>query len=181
MADLISKVDVYCLKIPRDTPYLGPLEEGNAPNEKGYFIRPGNRSVYSIHDHSVLVKVTTQSGVVGWGEGWGIVAPQIAATILEELAAPFVIGRDPHDVVAIFEDLYDAMRVRGFYGGFYVDALAALDIAIWDARGKVAGLPICQLLGSARHMTHARIRIRSTKVDKRGACNTRQRVDRQRL
>jgi L-alanine-DL-glutamate epimerase-like enolase superfamily enzyme len=153
MADLIERVEVFCIKIPRDTPYLGPLEEGNKPNDKGHFIRPGNRSVYSIHDHSVLVKVTTQSGIVGWGEGWGIVAPQIAATILEELAAPFVIGRDPHDVVAIFEDLYDAMRVRGFYGGFYIDALAALDIAIWDARGKIAELPICKLLGSARHMT----------------------------
>lgn len=153
MPDLIEHVDVFCLRIPRDTPYLGPLEEGNVPNAQGYFIRPGNRSVYSIYDHSVLVKVTTRNGVVGWGECWGVVAPQTAATILNDLVAPFVIGRDLHDVVAIFEDMYDAMRVRGFYGGFYVDALAALDIAIWDARGKIAELPICKLLGSARQMT----------------------------
>lgn len=151
MSERIARVDVYCLKIPRDVPYLGPLEEGNVPTSKGTFIRPGNRSVYSINDHSVLVKITSQRGAVGWGECWGIVAPQVAATVIEELAGPFVIGRDPHDVVGIYEDLYDAMRVRGFYGGFYVDALAALDIAIWDLRGKVANLPIYSLLGSARH------------------------------
>jgi galactonate dehydratase len=63
---------------------------------------------------------------------------------------PLVQGRDPHDVVAISEDIYNAMRVRGFFGGFYVDALAGLDIALWDLRGKLTGLPICKLLGAQR-------------------------------
>jgi len=43
------------------------------------------------------------------------------------------------------------MRVRGFFGGFYVDALAGLDIALWDLRGKLTGLPISKLLGGQRH------------------------------
>lgn len=153
MADRIRDIEVFPLRIPREMPYLGPLETGITPNEKGYFVRPRNRTVYSVHDHSLLVKVTTDSGMIGWGEGFGVVAPQVAATILNELIIPLVRGRDPHDVVAIYEDLYDALRVRGFFGGFYLDAIAGLDIALWDLRGKLLGLPIYKLLGGLRHET----------------------------
>jgi galactonate dehydratase len=149
--DRISALDVFALRIPRDTPYLGPLEPGITVSPYGYFVRPGNQTVYSIDDHSVLVKLTTEQGKVGWGESFGVVAPKVAKTIMEELMTPHLIGRDPHDGLAIVEDIYNAMRVRGFFGGFYVDALAGIDIALWDLRGKLAGLPICKLLGARRH------------------------------
>ena len=77
MSDAIKEIEVFPLAIPRDTPYLGPLEPGIIPNEKGYFIRPGNKSIYSINDHSILVKVTTESGAVGWGESYSIMDPII--------------------------------------------------------------------------------------------------------
>ena len=151
MTDRIATIEVFPLQIPRDTPYLGPLEAGVQPSERGYFIRPGNQTVYSIHDHSVLIKLTTQAGLVGWGESFGVVSPETVTTIIQNLLVPLVQGRDPHDVVAISEDIYNAMRVRGFFGGFYVDALAGLDIALWDLRGKLTGLPISKLLGGQRH------------------------------
>lgn len=146
----IRDITVFPIRIPRDTPYLGPLEKGVVANERGYVIRPGNRSIYSIHDQSVLVRVTASSGDVGWGECVGFVGPQVAAAIFREILIPLVIGRDPDDVIAIYEDLYDAMRVRGFFGGFYHDAIAALDIALWDLRGKLLGLPVSKLLGAQR-------------------------------
>ena len=151
MLDRIASIETFPLSIPREVPYLGPLEAGVERNDKGYFVRPGNKAVYSVSDHSLLLRVTTQSGTCGWGECVAVVAPEVPATIIDELIGPLVIGRDPHDVVAIYEDLYDAMRVRGFFGGFYHDALAALDIALWDLHGKLCGLPICQLLGAQRH------------------------------
>jgi len=151
MLDRIATVELFPLQIPRDTPYLGPLENGIQVSEQGYFIRPGNQTIYSIHDHSLLVKLTTERGVVGWGESFGVIAPQAVALISRDLLTPLVRGRDPHDVVAIHEDIYNAMRVRGFFGGFYVDALAGLDMALWDVRGKLTGLPICKLLGARRH------------------------------
>lgn len=150
MSNKVKNIEVFPLSIPRDVPYLGPLEDGNKPNEKGYFIRPGNKSIYSINDHSVLVKITTESEVYGWGECVTVVASSVAATIIKELLAPMVIGQDPHDVVKIYEDLYNAMRVRGFFGGFYHDAIAAIDIALWDLRGKLLNLPVCKVLGSRR-------------------------------
>ena len=147
----IASIEVFPLTIPRDTPYLGPLAGATTDaSNKGLFVRPGNRTVYSIHDHSVLVKVTDDAGNFGWGECAAVVAPLVHTTILRELVAPLVLGRDPHAAVAIYDDLYDAMRVRGYFGGFYHDALAAIDIALWDLRGKLTGLPICQLLGATR-------------------------------
>ena len=62
-----------------------------------------------------------------------------------------LIGKDPHDVLMIYEDLYDAMRVRGFFGGFYHDALAGIDIALWDLKGKLLKQPVAALLGAKRY------------------------------
>ena len=77
-------------------------------------------------------------------------APEVAGTIITELIGPLLIGRSVHDVLKIYEDLYNAMRVRGFFGGFYHDAIAAVDIALWDLHGKLLGLPIYKILGSSR-------------------------------
>ena len=78
-------------------------------------------------------------------------APGAAKAIIEDLLADFVVGRDPFDAAVIHEDLYDLMRVRGYTGGFYLDALAAVDIALWDLAGQQAGLPVAKLLGGRRH------------------------------
>lgn len=150
MSDSISSVELYPLRIPRDMPYLGPLEEGNRPNAKGYIVRPGNRTVYPVHDQTLLVKVVSEDGAVGWGECFGVVAPQVAQTILQELLIPFVVGRSPHDVERIYEDLYDLQRVRGHFGGYALDAIAGLDTALWDLRGKLVGQPVWRLLGGLR-------------------------------
>ncbi len=151
--DAITSVETFIVSIPRDVPYLGPLKEGESINAKGYLIRKGNRSIYPSTDMSVLVKVTGESGRVGWGETYGIVAPQAVKAIIDEVLGPAIIGRDPADPVVIHEDLYDLMRVRGFFGGYYVDSLAGVDIAVWDLFGKGVGLPLSALLGGKRHVT----------------------------
>jgi L-alanine-DL-glutamate epimerase-like enolase superfamily enzyme len=151
LLDSITKIETFIVRIPRDVPYLGPLREGEFINEKGYLIRRGNRSIYPASDMSVLVKVTGESGVVGWGETYGIAAPEAVVAIIDNLLAPVIIGRRPSDVTVIHEDLYDLMRVRGFFGGYFVDALAGIDIALWDLFGKKAGLSVARLLGGRRH------------------------------
>jgi L-alanine-DL-glutamate epimerase-like enolase superfamily enzyme len=150
MTDVVERVEAFALAIPRDAPYLGPLGANEGANQRGYFVREGNRTVYSLQDHSVLVRITTRDGAVGWGECLCPVAPTVVREVITDLAGPFVIGRDPHDAGAIAEDLYDLMRVRGYFGGFYLDALAAIDIALWDLRGKLTGLSVAKLLGSQR-------------------------------
>ena len=149
--DAIAKVETFIVSIPRDVPYLGPLKEGESINARGYLIRKGNRSIYPSTDMSVLVKVTGESGKVGWGETYGIVAPQAVKAIVDDVLGPAILGRDPADPVVIHEDLYDLMRVRGFFGGYYVDSLAGVDIAVWDLFAKGVGRPLAQLLGGRRH------------------------------
>ena len=146
----ITAVTPYFLEIERDVPYLGALRAGEVVNESGYFVRAGNRTVYPRSDRSVLLRIETSAGVTGWGETYGIVTPRAAMEIVSDLFTPFLIGRDPRDVSAIYDDLYDLMRVRGASGGLYHDALAAVDIALWDICGKLAGLPISRLLGGQR-------------------------------
>ena len=149
--DAIARIETFIVRIPREVPYLGPLKEGEFVNEKGYLVRHGNRSIYPAHDQSVFVRVTGESGAVGWGETYGIAAPEAVTAIVDNLLAPVVLGRDPSDAAVIHEDLYDLMRVRGFFGGYYLDALAGLDIACWDLFGRRAGLSLSQLLGGRRH------------------------------
>ncbi|MCY7306673.1 MAG: mandelate racemase/muconate lactonizing enzyme family protein [Rhodoferax sp.] len=146
----VRSVESFIISIPRETPYLGPLAPGERINERGYLIRHGNRSIYPNSDMSVLVKVTADDGTVGWGETYGIVAPNAVTSIIDDVLGPVIVGRDPRDVVVIQEDLYDLMRVRGFFGGYYVDSIAGVDIALWDLFGKLLGQPVVKLLGGQR-------------------------------
>ncbi|MGI9506545.1 MAG: mandelate racemase/muconate lactonizing enzyme family protein [Geminicoccaceae bacterium] len=149
MSDAVARVEAFALTIPREQPYLGAPRDGEMPNAKGYFVRKGNRTVYPTFDRSALVRIETEDGVIGWGETYGLVAPGAVGAIIGDLLADFVIGRDPSEPPAIYDDLYDLMRVRGYTGGFYVDALAAIDIALWDVAGRRTGTSVAALLGGA--------------------------------
>lgn len=145
---VVSKVETFILTVPRTTPYLGPLGAGERVNARGYLVRRGNGTLYPTVDRSVLVRVTTADGAVGWGETYGICAPRATCEIINDLLAPELVGRDPQDVETIWDDLYGLMRVRGCGSGFHTDALAALDIALWDLRARAAGQPLWALLGT---------------------------------
>ncbi|HSW15627.1 MAG TPA: mandelate racemase/muconate lactonizing enzyme family protein [Ramlibacter sp.] len=150
VAPLITQVESFIISLPREQPYLGPLGPGEQVNERGYIVRRGNRTVYPSTDMSVLLKVTADDGTVGWGETYGIVAPEAVAAIVDDVLGPLLRGRDPRDAMVIQEDLYDLMRVRGHFGGYFTDAIAGLDIAIWDLFGKLVGQPVVKLLGGQR-------------------------------
>ena len=152
MAAPVRTLEAFAISLPRDIPYLGPLDPGESINAKGYFVRRGNRTIYPSTDTSVLVKATAADGTVGWGETYGIVAPQAVLTILREVLIPFVEGRDARDAAAIYDELYDLQRVRGASGGYYGDALAAIDIALWDVAARQDGVPLCEALGGAKVM-----------------------------
>ena len=146
----IRSIDPIVVALPRDTPYLGPLAAGEEVNRRGYFVRKGNRTIYPTVDRSVLVRMTASDGTIGWGETYGIVAPEAVVAILRDVMIPLVEGRSPDDPAAIYRDLYDLMRVRGGSGGFYGDALAAIDIALWDVKARLDGVPLAEALGGAR-------------------------------
>ena len=143
----ISKVEAIPVRIKRDQAYLGSLPE--AANPQAYFTRPPYRALYSAYFETAFVKITTEDGAVGWGEALAPVAPEVVSTIIEQLLAPVLIGRDPLDGNVLWNIMYDLMRERGYYGGFMLDAISACDTAMWDLRGKILDRPVYQLLGGA--------------------------------
>ncbi|UPG94592.1 mandelate racemase/muconate lactonizing enzyme family protein [Luteibacter aegosomatissinici] len=143
----VSKVETFIVTVPRDTPYLGPLGPGERINSRGYVVRKGNGTIYPSVDRSIAVRITCDDGSDGWGETYGICAPRATTEIINDLLVPELIGRDPEDVETIWDDLYGLMRVRGCTSGFHVDAITALDIALWDLRARAHGVPLWQMLG----------------------------------
>lgn len=151
MVETVKSIELFTLTQPRDVPYLGAARPGEEANAKGYLVRKGNKTVYPTFDRSILLRIETTGGTIGWGETYGLVAPGAVAELIRDLLADFTIGRDPTDPAAIYDDLYDLMRVRGYTGGFYVDALCAIDIALWDVAGKLAKRSVSDLLGGRKH------------------------------
>ncbi|WP_079474046.1 mandelate racemase/muconate lactonizing enzyme family protein [Marinococcus halophilus] len=144
----IVNVEAFPLKIDKGMIYLGNSSSLNK-NDKDYYIRPEYRSIYSKKIETMLVKITTNHGIEGWGECLAPVAPEIPATIIENLFSSFLIGKDPRNFDLIWNTLYDSMRERGYFSGFMVDAITAIDVAVWDIIGKFNEQPIFQLLGGA--------------------------------
>ena len=143
----ISKVEVMPLRIKRDEAYLGSLPA--SANPEAYFTRPPYRALYSAYFETAFVKLTTDEGLIGWGEALAPVAPETVGVIVEQLLAPVLVGRDPLDGNVLWNVMYDLMRERGYYGGFMLDAISACDTALWDLRGKILSQPVYQLLGGA--------------------------------
>ena len=144
----VASIETFVVTVPRETPYLGPLASDERVNARGYVVRKGNGTIYPMVDRSIVVRITTDDGAIGWGETYGICAPRATCEIINDLLAPVVSGAHPADVEAIWDELYGLMRVRGCSGGFHVDAIAAIDIALWDLYGKQRGMPIRDLLGT---------------------------------
>ena len=147
----IAAVDTFIVTVPRDTPYLGPLGPGERVNARGYLVRKGNGTIYPTVDRSIVVRVTDGEGNVGWGETYGICAPRATCEIVNDLLAPVLMDGVVSDPAETWDRLYDLMRVRGCTGGFHGDALAAIDIALWDLTGKHRGLSVRELIGPAVH------------------------------
>jgi len=93
----------------------------------------------------VTVKIETDEGVYGVGDATLNGRELAVASYLEDHLFPCLIGRDPQDIEDIWQYMY-----RGAYwrrGPVTMAAIGGIDIALWDIKGKVAGLPLYQLLG----------------------------------
>lgn len=142
----ISRIDCFPLKITTPQAYLGGEVKAS---DSDYYYRPEYRCVYSRKMETCLVKITTDSGHVGWGEALAPVVPQVIAELITQLFAPLLTGQSPFASQVLNARMYDAMRDRGHITGYHIDALAAVDIALWDLKGQILNQPVYQLLGGA--------------------------------
>ena len=136
----ITRITVWAVDLPMARPYS----------------LAGGRSHYERLD-STIVRLDTDEGIVGWGEGcpWGSTyGPAFARGVragVEELA-PAVLGLDPRRIDVV----YRAMD-RALPGHPYIKS--PLDMACWDIASKAAGLPLCDMLGGR---TPGRVRLHSS-------------------
>lgn len=145
----IARATTWIVSRPRAVPYLGPLGAKEVPNARGYVVRQGNATIYPLVDRSVVVALEDEAGRVGLGETYGICSPRATCEILNDLLVPVLASMEVTDIGAANDTLYDLMRVRGAAGGFYGEALAAIDIALWDLAGQARGVPVARLLADA--------------------------------
>lgn len=97
---------------------------------------------------SLIVKITSDTGVVGWGESFGFTAIPAVKVVIDSILAPEMIGRDATQLEKQMLDLQKKFHIFGRSGAF-IYGLSAIDIALWDIAGKVARQPVYQLLGGS--------------------------------
>lgn len=90
----------------------------------------------------MFVKIETDEGIVGWGEATS--GPLAVATMIEEFGQQ-LIGKDPGRIEEHWQVLYHHFHVRG--GVVQMSAISGIEIALWDIKGKLLGVPIYELLG----------------------------------
>ncbi len=92
----------------------------------------------------LVVKVETDSGIYGWGAS-GLSGRELAVVGAIEHFKPLIIGRNPNQIGAIWQDLYRGQYFEG--GRVLTAAISAIDIALYDIKGKALGVPVYELLG----------------------------------
>ena len=95
-----------------------------------------------------LVRVETDTGVVGWGEAFSYSCRRAVAAAVNDMVAPRAVGHDAADIAGMNARLQRELHIFGRFG-ITAFAISGLDIALWDIAGKVAGVPLHRLLGGA--------------------------------
>ncbi|HSD50352.1 MAG TPA: mandelate racemase/muconate lactonizing enzyme family protein [Candidatus Methylomirabilis sp.] len=125
----ITAVETFLLRFPVDPCTYGASSKG--------WIR--DRS-------SLLVRVKTDAGVEGWGEGGQTGPPELTKVVVDHSLAPLLVGEDPFASTMLWERMYDVTRDYG-QKGVVIGAISGADIALWDLKGRALGVPVYALLG----------------------------------
>jgi L-alanine-DL-glutamate epimerase-like enolase superfamily enzyme len=129
---IISGIETVALRIPFN------------PGSRSAASAWGPKGLHAVD--SLLVKVTTDQGIDGWGESFGFSGVPVTKLAIDAVITPLCIGHDASQIAALMRELQDNLAVFG-RGGPFTHGLSAIDIALWDIAGKAAGAPLHRLLG----------------------------------
>ncbi len=116
------------------------------PEEGGVTLGIGR----AVKRDAVIVKVTTESGLVGFGESHHGRAPGAIAHLVNTTLRDLVLGMDATDTISVWSKVYRMQLASHGMGAAAVMALSGIDLALWDIRGKAVGWPLYRLLGGSR-------------------------------
>lgn len=145
----ITSLTAIPVRLPRD--FSGAQGTAGSPTalagDGNYRWSTAYPVLYSVNFETALVRVELENGMVGWGEAQAPLAPEVACAIVEHLLRPAIVGEEfPQSLETLWDRMFATMRVRGQNGGFMLDAISGVDIALWDLAGQLAGKPVCELL-----------------------------------
>jgi len=143
----ITKITAYVVKSPAFYDIGGASKVGQTLPGSEYFRFDAYPQLYSRRSEALIVKVDTAEGISGWGETQAPIGPEVAQSVVQHIVGPSVLGRSALDTNLRFSEMYETMRVRGHGTGFQLDAIAGIDTALWDIRGKAANMSVSRLLG----------------------------------
>ena len=118
----------------RAIPLTASMEEGTSTSQ-------GAWGAVSI----VLVELRTTDGIHGYGECLARFGPRAYASFINEVLAPKLVGQSAFDIRRLWQQMRLALSGRA--GGMLIEAIAGVDIALWDTVGKALGQPVHRLLG----------------------------------
>src|SRR5438128_2291738 len=104
----------------------------------------------AVKRDAVVVKVTTDDGLIGWGEAHHGRAHTAVAKLIETTLKQLVLGMDAHDVNGVWDKMYRFQLASHGMGAGACLAMSGIDMALWDIRGKALGVPLYRLLGGRR-------------------------------
>jgi D-galactarolactone cycloisomerase len=104
----------------------------------------------AVKRDAVLVKVSTDDGISGWGEAHHGRAHTAVAKLIDTTLRQLVLGMDARETVSVWERMYRFQLASHGMGAGACLAMSGIDMALWDIRGKALGLPLYRLLGGSR-------------------------------
>jgi len=104
----------------------------------------------AVKRDAVIVKITTESGIVGYAEAHHGRAPGAVAHLINTTLRHLVLGMDASDTSGVWQKVYKYQLSSHGMGAAAAIGLSGIDLALWDIRGKACGLPIYKLLGGSR-------------------------------
>jgi L-alanine-DL-glutamate epimerase-like enolase superfamily enzyme len=93
-----------------------------------------------------LVRITTDEGLVGWGECFAYGVTTAVCGVVDDALAPLVVGQDPTRIELLLDRMHRALMIWG-RRGLAMMAVSGVELALWDLLGKARGAPVYQLLG----------------------------------
>ena len=100
--------------------------------------------VFKLRPRWIFLRLKTDEGIDGWGECVSGTRTETIVSCIQETVAEHLLNRDPQDI----EDIWQCLYRYFFRGGpVHMTVISGIEMALWDIKGKAAGLPVYQMLG----------------------------------
>jgi len=106
----------------------------------------------------ILVRVTIDDGLIGWGEAFAYGATEAVCHVVDAALAPMLLGQDPTQIESLVDRMHRALMIWG-RRGLAMMAVSGVELALWDLAGKARSVPVYELLGG---LCQPRLRVYSS-------------------